>query len=53
MGRFGAEELLVVLAIVVLFFGGEKIPKLMRGIGEGVREFRKGVAEAKESSRPD
>lgn len=37
-----AEELLVVLVIVLVLFGGKKLPQLARGIGESVREIRKG-----------
>lgn len=39
MGPIGFNEILIVLAIVLLFFGGKKIPELMRGLGKGVREF--------------
>lgn len=39
-GRLGLTEILVILLIVVLFFGGKKIPELMRGMGRGVREFK-------------
>ena len=43
MGQIGMPELLIVLAIAVLIFGGKKIPELMRGVGEGVRSFKEGV----------
>ena len=36
---FGFNEILVVLALVILLFGGRKIPELMRGVGRGIREF--------------
>jgi sec-independent protein translocase protein TatA len=49
MGSFGSTELLIVVAIVVLLFGGSKIPQLMRGVGEGMREFRRGLDEGKKS----
>lgn len=42
LGKF--EELLVVLVIVLVLFGGKKLPQLARGIGESVREVRKGFA---------
>ena len=45
MGRIGTQEILIVLAIVVLLFGGTKIPQLMRGLGEGIREYKKGLAD--------
>lgn len=39
MGSFGFNEILIVLIIVLLLFGGKKIPELMRGLGRGMREF--------------
>ena len=39
----GMPEILVIALIVLLLFGGKKIPELMRGIGKGVSEFKKGV----------
>jgi sec-independent protein translocase protein TatA len=41
MGDIGATEILLILFIVVLLFGGKKIPELMKGIGEGMKEFKK------------
>lgn len=41
----GMPEILVIALIVLLLFGGKKIPELMRGIGKGVSEFKKGVNE--------
>ncbi len=38
---FGTTEILIVLLVIVLLFGGKKIPELMRGLGSGVREFKK------------
>nr|WP_315252240.1 twin-arginine translocase TatA/TatE family subunit [uncultured Flavobacterium sp.] len=40
MGRFGVTEILVILAIVLLLFGGKKIPELMKGLGNGIKEFK-------------
>ena len=40
MGKFGPTEILLILAIVLLFFGGKKIPELMKGLGKGVKEFK-------------
>jgi sec-independent protein translocase protein TatA len=39
-------ELIVILLVVVLLFGGKKIPELMRGLGKGVKEFKNGVSGA-------
>ena len=40
MGKFGPTEIILILAIVLLFFGGKKIPELMKGLGRGVKEFK-------------
>lgn len=40
MGKLGLTEILVILAIVLLLFGGKKIPELMKGLGKGVKEFK-------------
>lgn len=39
MGPLGFNEILIILLIVLLLFGGKKIPELMRGLGKGIREF--------------
>ncbi len=41
----GGTELLIILAIILLFFGAKRIPELARSLGKGTREFRKGVSE--------
>ena len=38
--RIGTGEIILILAIVLLLFGGKKIPELMRGLGKGVKEFK-------------
>ncbi|TDP60042.1 MULTISPECIES: twin-arginine translocase TatA/TatE family subunit [Flavobacterium] len=40
MGRIGMTEILIILAIVLLLFGGKKIPELMKGLGTGIKEFK-------------
>lgn len=45
-GMIGGWEMIAIVAIIVLLFGGKKIPELMRGLGKGVSEFKKGVKEA-------
>lgn len=37
----GAPEIILIIAVVLLMFGGRKIPELMRGLGQGMREFKK------------
>ena len=45
IGPLGLPEILVILAIILLLFGGRKIPELARGLGEGIRNFRSGMKE--------
>lgn len=55
MGGIGAPELLIVLVIILLVFGGAKLPKLARSLGDAQREFRKGQSEQEreEASRQE
>ncbi len=43
IGGIGMQEVLLIALVVLLFFGGKKIPELMRGIGKGVRSFKEGM----------
>lgn len=45
LGSIGWQEILVILLIVLLLFGGKKIPELMRGLGKGVKTFKEGMKE--------
>jgi sec-independent protein translocase protein TatA len=49
---FGGLELLILLAIILLFFGAKRVPELARSFGKGTREFRKGLEEG-ETEEPD
>ena len=40
LGKIGATELILLVLLVVILFGGKKIPELMRGLGRGVKEFK-------------
>jgi sec-independent protein translocase protein TatA len=40
MGRFGIPELLIILVIVILIFGANRLPDIGRGIGKGIRNFK-------------
>ncbi|MFA5444073.1 MAG: twin-arginine translocase TatA/TatE family subunit [Bacteroidales bacterium] len=42
-GTLGATEIIIIALIVLLLFGGRKIPELMKGIGKGVKSFKDGV----------
>lgn len=45
LGGIGLSEVLVIALVVLLFFGGKKIPELMKGLGKGVRSFKDGMKE--------
>lgn len=45
MGGLGATELIIVLVIVLLLFGGTRLPKLARSLGQASKEFKQGVNE--------
>ena len=43
IGGLGMQEVLQIALVVLLFFGGKKIPELMKGLGKGVRSFKEGM----------
>ena len=45
IGNLGAGEIIIICFVIVLLFGGKKIPELMRGIGKGVKSFKDGMNE--------
>src|SRR3974377_752247 len=51
MGEFSIFHWLVVLAIVLIFFGGRRIPEVMKGLGEGIRSFKDGMSGAANAGR--
>ena len=53
LGNLRGWEWIIIFLVVLLLFGGRKIPELMRGLGKGVHSFRKGMQEAREEmNRP-
>ncbi len=50
-GRIGLPELIIILLILLLIFGGRKIPEIARGIGEGIKNFREGLREGKSEEK--
>jgi sec-independent protein translocase protein TatA len=48
MPHIGIQELLVILLILVLLFGATKLPQIGRGLGEGIRNFKRGVKDGTE-----
>ena len=55
LGGIGMQEILLIALVVLLSFGGKKIPELMKGIGKGVRSFKEGMNgdEPKEEPKDD
>lgn len=54
-GSIGMGEILIIALVILLFFGGAKIPELMKGLGKGVRSFKDGMngtANEKEAQKP-
>ncbi|MDZ7693896.1 MAG: twin-arginine translocase TatA/TatE family subunit [Balneolaceae bacterium] len=47
LGGLGGTEILVILLVILLFFGAKKIPELARGIGQGINEFKKASDQIK------
>lgn len=45
MFGIGTQEIIFIVLIVLLFFGGRRIPELMKGLGKGVRSFKEGVRD--------
>jgi sec-independent protein translocase protein TatA len=50
MFGLGYQELLIILVIVLILFGAQRLPDLARSLGSSVKEFKKGVAEVKDDS---
>ncbi len=48
IGMPSGWEWIIILVVILLLFGGKKIPELMRGLGKGVRSFKDGMKEAKD-----
>ena len=47
-GNLGAGEIVIIALVILLLFGGKKIPELMKGIGKGVKSFKDGMEETEE-----
>ncbi len=45
MGRLGPTEIILIVAVILLMFGGKKIPELMKGLGTGIKEFKNAAKE--------
>ena len=50
MGNLGATEILLILFVILIFFGAKKIPELAQGLGKGIREFKKATREIEDDT---
>ena len=50
---FGAPEIILITLVILLIFGGKKIPELMRGLGKGVTSFKKGLKDVEDAIKTD
>ncbi|MEN9940268.1 MAG: hypothetical protein RIR61_1075 [Bacteroidota bacterium] len=53
LGMVGPWQIVLIVALVVLLFGGRKIPELMKGLGGGVKEFKKAMREDEDDNSKD
>ena len=54
LGGIGAQELILILLVILLLFGAKKIPEIAQGLGKGMREFRKAMRETQdELTKPE
>ena len=53
IGNLGTGEIIIIAIIVLLLFGGKKIPELMKGIGKGVKNFKDGMNGKEDDSKKD
>ncbi|MEE3446945.1 MAG: twin-arginine translocase TatA/TatE family subunit [Prevotella sp.] len=53
MFGLGMQEILIIALIILLLFGGKKIPELMKGLGKGVKSFKEGMNEVTDITKDD
>ena len=53
VGTIGLTEILLILGVLILIFGASQIPKIARSLGEGLKELKKGIKEAKDIDEED
>jgi len=51
--NMGAPEIIIIALVILLIFGGKKIPELMKGLGKGVRSFKEGIKDIDEEISKD
>jgi len=53
LGPIGAPEIIIIALVLLLIFGGKKIPELMKGLGKGVKNFKEGIKEVDDEIKKD
>ena len=53
LGMIGAPQIILIIAVVLLLFGGRKIPELMKGLGSGIKEFKNATKEEEDPDKLD
>ncbi|MDR0835657.1 MAG: twin-arginine translocase TatA/TatE family subunit [Tannerella sp.] len=53
LGNLGTPEIIIIAIIVLLLFGGKKIPELMKGLGKGVKNFKEGIKGIEDDIKVD
>ncbi len=53
MGKIGLTEILIIVAVILLLFGGKKIPELMKGLGSGIKEFKNAAKDEPAASKKE
>ncbi|MBP6181217.1 twin-arginine translocase TatA/TatE family subunit [Flavobacterium sp.] len=53
MSSIGVTEILIILAVVLLLFGGKKIPELMKGLGSGIKEFKNAAKDDQTAAKKE
>ena len=53
IGGIGLQEVLLIALVILLFFGGKKIPELMKGLGKGIRSFKEGMNDIENADDSD
>ncbi len=53
MGNLGTPEIILIVLVILLFFGAKKIPEIAQGLGKGIREFRKAARDVQDDIEKD
>ena len=51
LGMIGGPQIILIIAVVLILFGGRKIPELMKGLGSGIKEFKNATKEEEENPK--